>query len=106
MKSIKLSECNEESQIFLYDGETVGLQYILGKIYNGNKLPKIELCENDEAFNNAISNVLKQMETDIKNGVEREEYELNNLKTTPVEIDITKKDIKKINSNIFKIKSC
>ena len=36
---IKLSECTEDGTVFLYDGETVGLQYILRMIFNGENYP-------------------------------------------------------------------
>jgi hypothetical protein len=109
VKSIKLSECTKEGQIFLYDRETVGLQYILRMIFRGNKLPKIHLCENDKNFDDAISNSLSQMYNDVINGIDKEEYELNNINTIPVVVDISKKDIRQVDEEGYKfkiVKSC
>ena len=89
---IKLSDCTEEGQVFLYGGETVGLQYVLNAIYNGEKLPEIKLVD-DESFNNAISDVLHQMYKDFQNGTNRDNYELNGLNPNIVVVDITKEEI-------------
>lgn len=61
----------------MYDGETVGLQYILRMIFNGTELPEIRLVESDKNFDDAVSNILDQMYNDIQKGIEKEEYELN-----------------------------
>lgn len=53
MNSVKLRECTKAGQILLYDGETVGLQYVLKKIFNGGKLPTIKLCSNQEQLDDA-----------------------------------------------------
>lgn len=100
---IKLSECTKAGMVFLYDGETVGLQYILRMIFNKTELPEIRLVASDKNFDDAVSNVLDQMYQDIQTGVEKEDYELNNLNTQLVEVDITKKDIKQIGKYEFKI---
>lgn len=100
---IKLSECTKEGQVFLYDGETVGLQYILRMIWNGETLPEIRLIQNDKNFDDAVSDVLHQMYMDFQNGVDKEEYELNDLNTTLVEVDITKENINQISEYTFEI---
>lgn len=100
---IKLSECTKEGQVFLCDGETVGLQYILRMIWNGETLPEIRLVYNDENFSNAVSDVLHQMYEDAQNGVDKEEYELNDLNTNLVEVDITKENINQISECTFEI---
>lgn len=100
---VKLSECTKEGQVFLYGGETVGLQYILRMIWNGETLPEIRLVYNDENFSNAVSDVLHQMYQDVQNGVDKEKYELNDLNTNLVEIDITKENIKQISEYTFEI---
>lgn len=102
-RMIKLSECTKEGQVFLYGGETVGLQYILRMIWNGETLPEIRLVYNDENFSNAVSDVLHQMYQDVQNGVDKEEYELNDLNTNLVEVDITKENIKQISEYAFEI---
>jgi hypothetical protein len=99
MKTVKLSECTNEGQIFLYDGDTVGLQYILRMIFRGNDLPKIQLCENDKAFDNAIQNALSQAYNDYINDVDKDLYVLNSLNTIPVEVDITTDDIRQIDKD-------
>lgn len=100
---VKLSECTKEGQVFLYSGETVGLQYILRMIWNGETLPEIRLVYNDENFSNAVSDVLHQMYQDVQNGVDKEEYELNDLNTNLVEVDVTKENIKQISEYTFEI---
>jgi len=99
MSKIKLSECTKEGQIFLCGGEMISLQYILRMIYRGNKLPLIELCKNDKALNDAISNVVLRIYNDHVYGVDKEEYVLNKLDTIPVEVDITKDNIRKIDED-------
>lgn len=101
---MKLSECRNEHGTFLYGGETVGLQYILRMIWNEKELPEIQLVKNDENFKNALSNVLAQMSDNVKSGIDKEEYELPNLNTISIEIDITKNDIEKIDDYTYKIK--
>lgn len=96
MKSVKLSECKNETKIFLYGGETVGLQYILRMIWNGKKLPKIELCYDEKTFDAALAKSLEEMSNDAMNGVNKEWYELSGLKTVPVEVDITKENIRQL----------
>lgn len=56
----------------------------------GEPLPEIRLVENDKNF-------------DIVNGVDKEGYELPNLNTTLVEVDITKSDIKQISEYMLEI---
>lgn len=99
MKTIKLSECNKPGQILLYNGETVGLQYVLRQIYNGNKLPEIRLCSNQEQLDNAIEAALMGLFHDVQNGTEKESYSLGSLDTILVEIDIDKKDIKQVDED-------
>lgn len=101
---MKLSECRNEHSTFLYDEETVGLQYILRMIWNEKELPEIKLVEDDENFKNALSNALKQMSEDVMNGIDKEEYELPNLNTISIEVDITKDDIEKIDDYTYKMK--
>lgn len=101
---VKLSECTKEGQVFLYGRETVGLQYILRMIWNGETLPEIRLVYNDENFSNAVSDALHQMYQDVQNGVDKEEYELNNLNTNLIEVDITKDNINQIDEYNFEIK--
>lgn len=96
MKSIKLSECKNETRTFLYGGKTVGLQYILRMIWNNKKLPKIELCCDEKSFDAALASSLAEMSNDIMNGVNKECYELSGLKTIPVEVDISKDNIRQI----------
>lgn len=93
MKSIKLSECKNETRTFLYGGETVALQYILRMIWNDRKLPKIELCYDEKAFDAVLAKSLSEMSKDSMNDVNKEWYELSGLKTIPVEVDITKDNI-------------
>ena len=100
---VKLSECTKEGQVFLYNGETVGLQYILRMIWNGETLPEIRLLQNDKNFDNAVSDVLHQMYEDVQNGVNKEEYKLNDLNTNLIEIDITKENIEQISEYTFEI---
>ncbi len=100
---IKLSECTKAGMVFLYDGETVGLQYILRMIFNKTELPEIRLVASDKNFDDAVSNVLDQMYLDIQKGIEKDDYELNNLNTQTVEIDIVKRDIKQIGEYMFEI---
>lgn len=100
---VKLSECTKEGQVFLYDGETVVLQYILRMIWNGETLPEIRLVQNDKNFDDAVSDVLHQMYMDFQNGVDKEKYELSDLNTTLVEVDITKENIKQISEYTFEI---
>lgn len=101
---VKLSECTKEGQVFLYGRETVGLQYILRMIWNGETLPEIRLVQNDKSFDDAVSDVLHQMYMDFQNGVDKEEYELNDLNTILVEVDITKDNINQIDEHNFEIK--
>lgn len=96
MKSVKLSECKNEIRTFLFNKNTVTLQYILRMIWNGKKLPKIELCYDEKAFDAALASSLAEMSNDIMNGVDKEYYELSGLKTIPVEVDITKDNIRQI----------
>lgn len=103
VKMVKLSECTKEGQVFLYGGETVGLQYILRMIWNGETLPEIRLVQNDKNFDDAVSDVLHQMYMDFQNGVDKKEYELNDLNTNLVEVDITKENIKQIGEYTFEI---
>lgn len=104
MKSIKLSECADTNNTFLYGEETVTIQYILRRIFNGVKIPDIYLCEDDDLFEDSITNMLFQMSNDVSNGIEKDGYSLK-VNTTPVIIDITKDDIKQISTYVFKIKS-
>ena len=99
-----LSKCTNPNQVFLYDGETVALQYILRMIWNDEKLPEIRAVEDDSNFDDAVSNILREMYADIQAGVKREDYELNNINSKVVTVDITKEDIEKINDYTFKIK--
>ena len=101
---MKFSECRNEHSTFLYDGETVGLQYILRMIYEEKELPEIRLIQNDKNFENAVSDVLHQMYEDVQNGIDKEEYELSNLNTTLIEVDVTKEDIEKISDYTYKFK--
>ena len=101
---MKLSECRNEQSVFLYDGETVGLQYILRMIWEEKELPEIRFVSDDENFKNAFSNVLAQMSSDVNNGIDKEEYELPNLNTTLIEVDITKDDIEQISIYKYKFK--
>lgn len=94
--NIKLSECNIAGQIFLYDGETVGLQYVLRQIFNGKTLPEIRLCSNQKQVDKAIETSLMAMSHDVQNGIEKDSYSLGALDTLLVEIDIEKKDIKQV----------
>lgn len=98
-----LSKCTNPGQIFLYDGETVGLQYILRMIWNEKELPEIRLVKNDNNFDDAVSNALKQMTEDAMKGIDKEEYALPNLNTQLVTVDITKDDIKKITDYEFEL---
>lgn len=102
---VRLSECTNAGMVFLYGGETVGLQYILRMIFEGDKLPEIRLVANDQDFDDAVSNVLDQMYHDIQAGIEKDNYELNNLNSQPVEIDIIKEDIKQIDDYEFELLS-
>ena len=103
-KNIKLSECIRPGHIFLYDGETVGLQYILRQIFNDKKLPEIQLCSNQEQLNKAIETSLSLMMRDVQNGTEKESYSLGILDTILVEIDIEKQDIKKLDDEGYHYK--
>ena len=98
---MKLSQCNNGKYVFLYNGEAVGLQYILRMIWNEQELPQIQLVTDDESFHNAVSNVVAQMSNDVMNGIDKEEYELHNLNTIDIEIDITKSDINKMSESIY-----
>lgn len=102
---VRLSECANAGMVFLYGGETVGLQYILRMVFEGDKLPEIRLVANDQNFDDAVSNVLDQMYHDIQAGIEKDNYELNNLNSQPVEIDIIKEDIKQIDDYEFELLS-
>lgn len=101
---IKLSSCNKEGQVFLYDGETVGLQYILRMIYNNETHPEIRVVSNDKNFDDAVSNVLSQLYDDVVNGVDKESYDLENINSELVEVDIVKSDIIQISDYSFEIK--
>lgn len=96
MKTFKLSECKNETRTFLYNKNTVTLQYILRMIWNDRKLPKIELCYDEKAFDAALAKSLETMSNDVMNGVNKECYELSGLKTIPIEVDITKDNIRQI----------
>lgn len=100
----KLSECTREGQIFLYDGKLVGLQYILRMLWNGETLPEIRLVLNDKNFDDAVSEVLHQMYMDSQNGADKEEYALNDLNTTLVEVDITRENINQMSESTFEIR--
>lgn len=96
---MKLSECTKPGRILLYDGETVGVQYVLRKIFNGEKLPSIKLCSNQEQLDDAIQAALKSVYQDAQAGIEKESYSLGNLDTVFVDIDIEKKDIRQVDEN-------
>lgn len=104
MKSIKLSECTKTGQILLYDGETVGLQYVLRKIYNGITLPEIRLCSKQEQVDRAIEASLVALSNDVQNGAEKESYSLGTLDTLLVEIDVEKKDIRQADEGGYSFK--
>lgn len=101
MKTIKLSECNKEGQIFLYNGETVGLQYILRQIYYGKKLPEIQLCCNQEQLDKSIEDSLMVLSQDLQNGAVKESYSLGKLDTVQVEINVESKDINKVDEDNY-----
>lgn len=101
----KLSECVKADQIFLYNRETVGLQYILKKIFTGEKLLEIRLVEDDKNLDDAISGVLEQIYKDVQNGVVKEDYELNNIHSQVVIVDITKENIKQLDEYKFAIQN-
>ena len=108
---MKLSDCTKEGQIFLFGSDLVGLQYILRMIWNGNELPEIRAVKKDENFDDAVQDVLHQMYADAKNGVRKTEYELKELQTFLIEIDITKDNIRQVGEYEFDIqgvetKSC
>lgn len=98
---INLSECVKEGQVFLYGEELVGMQYILKKIWEGQELPEIRLVKNDENFNDAVSDVLHKMYSDVQDGVEREEYVLTGLNTIPVAVDVLRGDIRQVDAHMF-----
>ena len=101
---IKLGEGTKEGQVFLYGGDTVALQYMLTMIWNGRTLPEIRLLRDDKNFEDAISNALQQISNDVRNGVDKGAYVLQGLNTMPVEVDITKADIKRIDKYNFEVR--
>ena len=92
---VRLSECNKGS-VFIYNNELVGLQYILRMIYKENQLPEIRMINGDESYNNAITTVLKQVSNDMKSNQMQQKYELKDIYSEQVIIDVTKSDIEQL----------
>ena len=54
------------------------------------------MCYDEKAFDAALAKSLETMSNDVMNGVNKECYELSGLKTIPIEVDITKDNIRQI----------
>jgi hypothetical protein len=102
MNTIKLSEI-KKGQLLLYGQDVVSKEYILRKIYEGEKLPEIFFCSNEQQVNEGVEFALLAMYHDVTSEVDREKYSLGKLDSIPVEIDLTKKDIEKIGNYQFRI---
>ncbi len=100
--SVKLSECTKPDQILLYNEEVVSLQYVLRKIFNNQKLPEIRLCSNQKQLDNAIEKALESVYKDTQQKEDKEYYSLGAIDTIPVEVDITKEDVKQIDKEGYK----
>lgn len=100
---MQLSKCQNNNNLFLYNGELVGLQFILKKIHEGVKLEDIQFVVPDENLNKALSEVVKNISKDVMNGVDKEEYPLSNLTLMPIEVDLSKEDIQMANEYEYEI---
>ena len=86
---INFSKC-KSTDIFMYDKELVGYRYVLKRVEEGIHLPEIRLVINDDSFNTVMSNTVKEIYNDSVSGLERDGYELPNLNTIKVNVDIDK----------------
>lgn len=86
-KELLLSHLTDGRNIFLCDGEPVNIQYILRKIYQGESVHDVRLCEKD-SLNRALNNCVEKM---ANAGVDS--VALTGLKTLPVRVNVSKADI-------------
>lgn len=99
----KLSNNVKDTNLFLYENNIVSAQYLFRMIWEGRlkRNDIVPMVIQNELFQESMNNLVKQLATDVENKNDRDWYNLPNVTTKDIVVDIDKANLEKESDFLF-----